>query len=172
MAMNWDVSKVVPNNTNPARGQGAINLSSNYTYGTTSGQFANAFVRGLLTIAGAATNNYPISANSLPNPVGTVGTTLTFIKEMLIELLGADQTDDLQNPGTTAASVLVGGATGQAWNGPMGIAGTWKINNGDKLHLISSDAGGWPVVAGDLLKLLNNDAANPAHVRMTLIGLG
>ena len=171
--ISWDVLKAVGTVPNANENQGIGTTAVGWTFGTTSGEYCNQIVRGLLTITSSGTNNFVMSTCTIPNVIGTSSPTFSKVKEMIVELLSAGQLTDAGAAGNAASSVSLGNGAGagQAWPGPFGNTGVYTLNNGDKWHHVASEGGGVAVTAGDNLKILNNDGALSAYVRITILGL-
>lgn len=171
--IQWDVYKNVSGLANPSTNANGFSESISWTFGTTTGAYANQLASGTLTIAGAATNNFAMDTIvGLVNAIGTASPTFTKIHLFCFELLSAAQTDTHGTAGTACSSVTFGDHATNAWDsGPLGATDTYTLSNGQKWFGYDATGAGFSITAGDILKIVNNDAAVATALRVTLLGI-
>lgn len=109
------------------------------------------------TLAASATENLDL-AGTLSTPDGGVFTAAEIVA-IYVKANEANTND-----------VVIGGASSNGFEGPLGATGTYAVPPGECVLMVSKK--GWPVTAGtgDLLKIANSGAGTSVSFNILIIG--
>lgn len=134
-----------------------INRNLTYTGGVATIDQADVLFSDKRTLAASATENLDLAGVL----VDALGSTVACAEVVTIYVSAESSNTN---------NVLIGGATTNAFNGPLSATGTYSLEPGE--FVVFNSRKGWPVTpaTGDILKMANSGAGTAVSYSIVIIG--